>query len=253
MSQSMSERFHGKVALVTGAGSGIGRATAERLYREGARVLMVDINEAGLRDAVQGWDAERAAWRVADISDAAVCAALVADAVKTFGRLDVLCNIAGILTAGHVESITPEAWQRNWQVNVSGVFFLCQAAIPELAKTKGNIVNMASTAALVGQAYAVPYGASKAAVAMISRSLALELAERGIRVNAICPGAVNTPLAANAAFPADANPRLMQKLFPWFDAAEPAEIAGLIAYVASDEARFMSGSLVAMDGAQTAG
>ncbi len=250
----MTQRFAGKVVLVTGAGSGIGRATAERFHAEGAAVLLADINEAGLREAVAGMpDASRAQWRVSDVSQPQACHALVAETVKAFGQLDVLCNIAGILVTGRIEDITPEAWQRILQVNLTSVFFLCQAAVPELAKTRGNIVNMASSAALVGQAYAIPYGVTKAGVAMLTKSLAMEVAERGIRVNAICPGAVNTPLAAAANFPRDATPRLLDKLVSFFGFAQPAEVAALVAYVASAEARYMSGSLVALDGAQTAG
>lgn len=250
---SAIQRFAGRVALVTGAGSGIGRATAERLYQEGASVLLADINAEALATVMSGLDPARALGVKADISQADACQALVRQAVTAWGRLDVLCNIAGMLAIGRLEDISAEVWQRTLQVNLSSVFFLCQAAVPELEKTRGNIVNMASTAALVGQAYALPYGVTKAGVAMLTRTLALELAERGIRVNAICPGAVKTPLAAGAQFPHDANKRLLDKLFPWFDPAEPAEIAGLVAYVASDEARFMSGSLVTIDGAQTAG
>ena len=157
------------------------------------------------------------------------------------------------MLTGRIEDITPEAWQRILQVNLTSVFFLCQAAVPELTKTRGNIINMASTAALTGQAYSSPYGVTKAGVAMLTKSLSMELAERGIRVNAVCPGAVNTPLAATANFPKDATPRLIDKLMSFYGFAEPAEIASLVAFIASDEARYMSGSVVPIDGAQTAG
>ena len=105
------------------------------------------------------------------------------------------------MLTGRIEDITPEAWQRILQVNLTSVFFLCQAAVPELTKTRGNIINMASTAALTGQAYSSPYGVTKAGVAMLTKSLSMELAERGIRVNAVCPGAVNTPLGGHGKLP----------------------------------------------------
>ncbi|TNF33985.1 MAG: SDR family oxidoreductase [Gammaproteobacteria bacterium] len=250
----MSARFTGKVVLVTGAGSGIGRATAERFYAEGAKVFLVDINAKGLGETVAGMaDTARVQSAVVDLSQPAACHEVVAKTVAAFGQLDVLCNIAGILVTGRIEEITPEAWQKVLQVNLTSVFFLCQAAVPELAKTKGNIINMASSAALVGQAYAIPYGVTKAGVAMLTKSLAMEVAERGIRVNAVCPGAVNTPLAATANFPKDATPRLIDKLMSFFGFAQPSEIAALVAFIASDEARYMSGSVVPIDGAQTAG
>ncbi|HEY9035947.1 MAG TPA: SDR family NAD(P)-dependent oxidoreductase [Pseudomonadales bacterium] len=250
----MAARFEGKVVLVTGAGSGIGRATAERFYADGARVVLVDVNAKGIQETVAGMpDDDRVHTMTVDLSQPEACHAVVAETIKTFGQLDVLCNIAGILVTGRIEDITPEAWQRILQVNLTSVFFLCQAAVPELAKTRGNIINMASSAALVGQAYAIPYGVTKAGVAMLTKSLAMEVAERGIRVNAVCPGAVNTPLAAAANFPKDANPRLIDKLMSFFGFAEPAEIASLVAFMASDEARYMSGSVVPIDGAQTAG
>ncbi len=250
----MTARFEGKVVLITGAGSGIGRACAQRFYAEGASVVLVDINAKGLDDtAAQMPDSSRVYLMVSDISLPEICHAAVLETVETFGQLDILCNIAGMLLTGRIEDITPEAWQQILQVNLTSVFFLCQAAVPELTKTCGNIVNMASTAALTGQAYSSPYGVTKAGVAMLTKSLSMELAERSIRVNAVCPGAVNTPLATAANFPKDATPRLIDKLMSFYGFAEPSEIAALVVFIASDEARYMSGSVVPIDGAQTAG
>jgi meso-butanediol dehydrogenase/(S,S)-butanediol dehydrogenase/diacetyl reductase len=133
------------------------------------------------------------------------------------------------------------------------VFFLSRAAMPHLIQSKGNIVNMSSSAGLVGQAYTSAYCATKAAVLMFSKSLAIEFAKKGVRVNAICPGMVNTPLTEKFSMPDDVDMQLMEKMFPLIEGAEPEEIAGAVAYLASAEARFITGAALPIDGAQTAG
>ena len=138
-------------------------------------------------------------------------------------------------------------------VNLSSVFYLCQLAIPHLIKTKGNIVNMASSAGLVGQAYTASYGATKAAVVNLSKSLAIEFSAQSVRVNALCPGNVKTPLAATLNIPEDVDKRLLSRMFPLLEAAQASEIAAAVAYLASDEARFITVVSLPIDGGQTAG
>jgi len=249
------KRFEGKVALVTGAASGIGRASAQRLASEGATVMLGDINNPGLEETEKTIieAGGRAAIYVFDVSDADACRSCVSATIKEFGQLDVLCNIAGTVKLKHFEEITDEYWNRIVGINLSGVFFMSKAAIPHLIKTKGNIINMGSTASLVGQVYNAHYCATKAGVLMLSKSMAIEFAGRGVRVNAICPGGVNTPLIENFEMPEGADMNLVSKLFSLVEQAEPEEIATAVAYLASSEARYVTGIAFPMDGGQTAG
>jgi meso-butanediol dehydrogenase/(S,S)-butanediol dehydrogenase/diacetyl reductase len=247
-------RFSNRVALVTGAASGIGRATAIRLASEGARVFLADINEAGLEQTMTAFppdcDSETC---VLDVTDSAACTAAVERCVQRFGRLDILCNIAGVPICEHLTEISDEQWHRAVSINLDGVFFLCRAAMPHLLATKGNIVIMSSSAGLVGQAYNSAYCATKAAVLMFGKSLALEYGKQGVRVNSVCPGFVKTPLTEGFNIPEGADMDLMAKLMPLTDGAEPDEIAAAVAYLASDEARFVTGVALPIDGAQTTG
>lgn len=248
------QRFSNKVALVTGAASGIGRATALRLGSEGASLLLADINADGLAETVallpDGGATERC---VLDVTDSAACAAAVEQCVTRFGKLDVLCNIAGVPICDHLINITDAQWHRAVGINVDGVFFLCRAAMPHLLESRGNIVIMSSSAGLTGQAYNSAYCATKAAVLMFGKSLALEYGKRGVRVNSVCPGFVKTPLTQGFNVPEGVDMDLMAKLMPLVDSADPAEIAAAVAYLASDEARFVNGIALPVDGGQTAG
>lgn len=249
------KRFEGKVALVTGAASGIGRASALRLAAEGAKVMLGDINKSGLEETEKTIieAGGKAAIYVFDVSDADACRSCVSATIEEFGQLDVLCNIAGTVTLSHFEEISDEYWNRIVGINLSGVFFMSKAAIPHLIKTKGNIINMGSTASLVGQVYNAHYCATKAGVLMLSKSMAIEFAGHGVRVNTICPGGVNTPLIENFEMPEGADMNLLLKLYPLFEQAEPEEIATAVAYLASSEARYVTGIAFPIDGGQTAG
>ena len=241
---------------MTGAASGIGRATAQRLAAEGARVFAADRDEPKLAETVElvrkdGGEAE--AHRL-DVADPAACRAAVDAAVARYGRLDVLANVAGVMYWGHLTDVSEADWARTLGVNLSGVFFLCQAAVPHLLETKGVIVNVASAAAIKGQAYTAPYCVSKAGVVSLTKCLAVEFAKRGLRAVAICPGGVNTPLNANLQLPDGADKALFARLMPLsFPIAEPEEIAAAVAYLASPEARFVNGAVFSIDGGQTAG
>lgn len=246
-------RFQGKVALITGAASGIGKATAFRLGEEGAKLMICDLNESGLKEVssklkVKGIDNDSYTF---DVSDPKACRASVEKTVERFGKLDVLCNIAGYTQLKHLADISVEDWHKMIDVNLSSVFYMSQAAMPHLITTKGNIVNMSSTAALGGQAYNAMYCATKGGVAMLSKSMAVEFAKKGVRVNAVCPGAVNTPLTENFSLPENADMDLILKLYPLLEVAQPEEIAAAVAFIASDEARFVTGETFVMDGGQT--
>jgi meso-butanediol dehydrogenase/(S,S)-butanediol dehydrogenase/diacetyl reductase len=248
-------RFEGRTILITGAASGIGRATALRLAREGARVFACDVEASRLAETVAAIEAEgsAAAAHPLDVSDPAACREAVAAAVARFGKLDVLCNVAGVMSWGHATEIAAAEWDRVVAVNLSGVFFLCQAAIPHLLATRGVIVNMASAAGVKGQAYTLPYSVTKAGVISLTQCLAVEYAKRGLRVVALAPGGVKTPLTSSVQFPDGADMALVAKLMPLMPLAEPEEIAAAVAYLASDEARFVNGAVLSIDGGQTAG
>lgn len=248
------KKFEGKIALVTGAASGIGLATMERLGRDGASIYACDISAAALEAEVArlreaGLDVVA---QVLDVTDEPACRAAVDDCVDRFGKLDILCNIAGMVMTRNFTEITTSEWLRVMNVNTNSVFVLCQAAIPHLLKSQGNIVNISSTAGLAGLPYNSAYCASKGAVLLLSKAIAAEYASKGIRVNAICPGAVNTPLIKGLAMPEGVDLQLygrLSPLTPYF--AEASEIAGAVAYLASDEARFITGSALVIDGGQT--
>lgn len=249
------QRFKGRVVVISGGASGIGYATAERLGSEGAKVMLLDINQEALKERAETLKAQgvECGTFCFDAGSREQCHLAVQKSIDVFGSIDVLCNIAGFAICEHFLDITEAMWDKIVSVNLSGVFHLSQAAIPELLKTQGNIVNMASTAGLVGQAYTSAYGATKAAVVMLSKSLALEYSAQGLRVNALCPGAVNTPLSAGFSPPNNVSNELLGRVFPLLPMAEPKEIAAAVAWIASDEARFVTGAALPIDGGQTAG
>jgi meso-butanediol dehydrogenase/(S,S)-butanediol dehydrogenase/diacetyl reductase len=241
---------------VTGAASGIGRATALRLAAEGARVCAADRDEARLDEAVAAITAAGgdATGQPLDVSDPVACRAAIEGCAARTGRLDLLANVAGVMYWGHLTDVSEADWARTLGVNLSGVFFLCQAAVPHLLETRGVIVNVASAAAIKGQAYTAPYCVSKAGVVSLTKCLAVEYAKRGLRAVAICPGGVNTPLNADMKLPEGIDRSLFQRLMPLsFPLAEPEEIAAAVAYLASDDARFVNGAVFSIDGGQTAG
>jgi NAD(P)-dependent dehydrogenase (short-subunit alcohol dehydrogenase family) len=245
-------RFEGKSVLVTGAASGIGRATAILFAAEGARVTIGDINAAGLNETA-GLMASTPKIVPYDAGDFASCRALV-EAAATDG-LDVLCNVSGMLKWGPSLEFSLDDFERILRINTTSVFAMCQAALPHLIKSGGNIVNTASTAALQGIAYTVAYAASKHAVAAITKSLAIEFASKGVRINAICPGHVDTPMGNSPPPPGDVDWSLVMRNAPKLPngSCAPSDIAEAFAYLASDAARKITGTLLTVDGGQLAG
>ncbi len=248
-------RFEGKVALVTGAASGIGRATAVRLAAEGAAVWCADINADGVAETALSIEAGGGAVRSSafDVTDQSACQALVGRVVSEFGGLDVLANIAGIGGMAYFADETPERFVRLFQVNAAGPFQLSQAALPHLTERKGNILNLASTAGIIGQAYVAAYCASKHALVGLTRAMAIELGRTGVRVNAVCPGGVNTNIMNDFVPPEGASMSLVSRSFLVREMQEPESVAAMIAYVCSDEAYYVNGAILSIDGGTTAG
>ncbi|WP_416465051.1 SDR family NAD(P)-dependent oxidoreductase [Sphingomonas sp. VDB2] len=250
----MTPRFAGKSAIVTGAASGIGLAVAKRLAAEGARVVIGDRNVEGLEAAAH--DIGNAATAVAlDVADAASCRAMVDRAVALNGGLDVLCNIAGILDFGRLADVDEGRWDRVIAINLSGVYHMVRAAMPHLVERRGTIVNMASAAGLVGVPFNAAYSASKHGVIGLTKALALEFSKEGVRVNAVCPTGVKTPMVAQASR-ADIDWSMAMRAAPWLDdgaLCDPEDIADAVAFLASHEAKRITGTALAVDGGQTAG
>jgi NAD(P)-dependent dehydrogenase (short-subunit alcohol dehydrogenase family) len=246
-------RFVDKVAIVTGGGSGLGEATAVRLGAEGAHVAVLDIRvEAAEATVGRITDAGGRARSVAvDVSDQSSVRTAVADVAAAFGRPEVLVNCAGVGQFDLSEDVALETWNKTIAVNLTGTFLVCQATVPFLLDGGGTIVNIASNSGLQGIPYAAAYAASKGGVILLTRSLASEYSGRGVRVNAVAPGGIITPLLANFTFPPGADQTRMPR-GSRIPHAHPDEIASLVAYIASDEARFMVGSVVSMDGGLTA-
>ncbi|BBF71863.1 SDR family oxidoreductase [Sphingobium sp. 3R8] len=250
----MTPRFAGKSAIVTGAASGIGLAVAKRLAAEGAQVVIGDRNVEGLEAAAH--DIGNAATAVAlDVADAASCRAMVDRAVALNGGLDVLCNIAGILDFGRLADVDEGRWDRVIAINLSGVYHMARAAMPHLVERRGTIVNMASAAGLVGVPFNAAYSASKHGVIGLTKALALEFSKEGVRVNAVCPTGVKTPMVAQASR-ADIDWSMVMRAAPWLDdgaLCDPEDIADAVAFLASHEAKRITGTALAVDGGQTAG
>jgi meso-butanediol dehydrogenase / (S,S)-butanediol dehydrogenase / diacetyl reductase len=247
----MTGRFAAKVALVTGAGSGMGRAITIRLAEEGASVVAVDIDAARLEET-RATAGESVSTRRTDLSDPRACADAVGACVEAFGRLDILGNVAGIFIPEHVTKVTLEQYRRLMAVNLDAYFFLAQAAIPHLLETGGNIVNIASNAGLQGVPYAVVYSMTKGGVIQLTRSLAVEFLKAPLRVNAIAPAGTNTNLTAGVTFPPDVDVDLATRMAGLRGMSEPEEIAAVFAFLASDEARSVTGAVYTVDNGITA-
>jgi len=251
-------RLADRVCLVTGGGSGIGRATCVLFAQEGARVAVADINVAAARETVQlavaASDREDAAVAVGlDVTDPASCAAAVTEVIDALGRIDVLFNNAGIAGVGTVEETSLELWERVFSVNVRGVFLVAKAVLPVMvAARRGSIINMSSTIAEIGLARRASYAASKGAVLALTRQMQADYAQHGIRVNALLPGTIHTPfvdryLAESYDDPAAGLEALRGRQLTG-DLGQPEDVAAAALFLASDESRFVLGSGLFVDG-----
>ena len=244
-------RFDGKVVIVTGAGSGIGAATAKRFLAEGASVVLNGRRREKLAETAGEVDPQRVLLHDGDVSDEAYLQHLVEDAVGEFGRIDVLVNNAGVAAFGPVLNSTTEQWRKVMSIDVDGVYFATKAALPELLKTGGCIVNVSSVSGLGGDWGGSIYNAAKGAVTNLTRALALELGSQGVRVNAVNPSLTSTEMTADF----ETNEPLMAKFkdrLPLGRGAKPEEVAGVIAFLASGDAAFVNGVNLPVDGGLTA-
>ena len=249
----MSE-FAGRVAVVTGGASGMGAATARELAAKGATVVVVDRNA----DGAQAVAAELAAPApiTGDVSSSAFCNDVVARVMGQHGRLDILVNAAGIIKRTDVIATSDEAWRQIFGVNVDGIFFMCRAALPHMqAQRRGVVINFGSIWGDIGATGVAAYCATKGAVHNLTRAMALDHARDGIRILAVCPGEVDTPMLSSErdvpptrAFLDD----LADRTIPVGRLAQPEEIARVVAFLASDAASYMTGAMVNVDGAFTA-
>jgi len=245
--------FAGKVVLVTGAASGMGAATAREFSAAGARVLVVDRNAELAVQVASDISADPPL--IGDVSDSAFCKQAVATAVERYGRLDILVNAAGIIVRADGPGTTDEQWQRIMNVNVNGVFYMSRAAVAVMKEQgSGAIVNFGSIWGEVGAAGVMAYCASKGAVHQITRAMALDHVKDGIRINAVCPGEVNTPMLTSERS-APVTPEMMQALadsVPMGRLAAPVEIARVVLFLSSDAASYMTGAMVNVDAGFTA-
>jgi NAD(P)-dependent dehydrogenase (short-subunit alcohol dehydrogenase family) len=252
------ERVEGKACVVTGAGSGIGKAIAERLAEEGGKVLCVDVNGESAAATAEGICADGgiAAGCTADVSDSEQVDAFVENCVALYGRVDVLVNNAGVNIPGVLHEVSNAVIDTTLNVNVKGAIYGCRAVIPHMLRQGGGaIVNISSVNGLVSEPFLAVYSASKGAIVMLTKGVALDYAKQGIRCNAICPGWVDTPINyAHAEMLGG-----LEKVYSTIDSfqpigrpGEPREIAHLALFLASDEASFLTGSIITADGGMTA-
>ena len=243
-------RDEGPVAVVTGAGSGIGRATALRLAADGFRVTLAGRRRPALQQTADLIGTPDPLVAVCDVTDAGAVDAMVSATGRAFGRIDVVVNNAGISLTSAFEQVTLTAWREVMAADVESVVLVTQAALPFLLERGGSVVNVASVAGLGGDAGMTGYNAAKGALVNLTRSLAVELAGRGVRVNAVAPSLTSTD--ATADIPAEDVAEFLRRI-PMGRAAEPAEVADVIAFLAGHDARFVTGVVLPVDGGLRAG
>lgn len=244
------ERFADKAVLITGAASGIGRATAERLAAEGAGLTLSDVNADGLAETAESCRAvgSKVLSVVANVADEAAVGDLVHSAVAEHGRLDAAVNVAGILQFEDLRRTKLDDWNRIIAVNLTGTFLVCREVMDHLIASGGNIVNTASTASLAGHPWTVSYSASKGGVYALTQTLAVEFGRMGVRCNSVAPGSILTPIQNEFRLPEGADPKLVYRIMALDEQRGPETVAAAIAFLASDDAVHVNGTCLKVDG-----
>ncbi|MBW8754925.1 MAG: SDR family oxidoreductase [Sphingomonadales bacterium] len=250
---ALAIEMKGKAALVTGAASGLGRATAVKLAEAGADLCLVDVNGDALTETARMLGSVDVLTHVANLADAEACKGAVAAAVARFGRLDALCNIAGIIKFANSHEMAQNDYLLTIAINLNAPFFLSQAAIPHLLETGGAIVNCASSAAFIGEAYAAAYCASKAGLVNMTKAMAMEYSRKPIRINAVAPGGMMTNIANGLQMPEGAEYDLIQRFSGLRGTVELDDVADLITLLVSPAGRSYHGACVSIDAGITAG
>jgi NAD(P)-dependent dehydrogenase (short-subunit alcohol dehydrogenase family) len=246
----MMDRLDNKRVLVTGAGSGIGRATVARVVAEGGRVFAVDLDAAALAETREslGDLAGRAITHSCNIADPLAVADCLRLCLEALEGLDALVHMAGVLRFDDTGGLPLGDWQRVLDINLTGTFLICQAALPHLVESQGAIVNAASTAALAGLPCGAAYAASKGGVLAFTRSIAVEYAKRGVRANCVCPGDIGTNMTADVSFPPSMDFKLMPRISSLTGPRGPEVVAGVIAMLVSDDGIHITGEDIRVDG-----
>ena len=247
-------KFNNKVVVVTGASSGIGKATAQAFAREGADVVLAARSKEGLTSVLDNLTGKSIAMS-ADVTNESDRERLIKDTIEAFGRLDILVNAAGILTTGTIENTTIESWDEMFEINVRSIFRLIQISLPHLIESRGNIVNVSSVTGIRAFPGVLAYCVSKAAVDQLTRCISLELAPKGVRINAVNPGVTRTQLHKRGGMSEEKYEEFLKHsaeiTHPLGRIGEPEEIADLILFLASENASWITGATCPIDGGRS--
>lgn len=245
------QRFLGKVVIVTGAGSGIGRATAERFLSEGAQVTLVGRTKSKLEDVAKQYEADQILVIEGDVSNTTDVDNIIEKTKQRFGRIDVVVNNAGVIAQGDVSTLSTDDWRKVMATDLDGVFFVSRAALPHLKSSRGSIVNVSSVSGTGGDWGMAAYNAAKGGVTNLTRAMAMDHGKDGVRVNAVCPSLTRTGLTEDMM----GDKELLKKFnerFALEGPAYPVDVAAVVAFLASEDARFVTGVNLPVDGGMSA-